>query len=169
LIEELHASTCCERIRAVKKLGHPLHPDFCENPEVLDALIHALQCDPCWEVREAAAWAILKQKARTDQAVLALYIASQLDPHCIVRASAAEALDILTLGHKECFTALLANGDQIIKSLKSSGYKPGSDNCAVLIAGMGMPAPPVMEKRADVGQLSPIPTADIPARLPAGK
>src|SRR6266478_5383915 len=33
LIQELSACTCCERIRAAKKLGHHLHADFCDNPE----------------------------------------------------------------------------------------------------------------------------------------
>src|SRR5262249_45035680 len=118
LIDGLHASTCCERIRAAKKLGSRLHADFCTTPEVLPALIGALQCDPCWEVRSAAGWSILMQNARPDQGVLALYIASRLDPHCLVRDRAAEALDILTLGRKECFRDLLQQGDALVKELK---------------------------------------------------
>src|SRR5437588_400219 len=84
----------CERIKAVKKLGHRLHADFCCDPAVLETLIAALQCDKCWEVRRAAAWAIQSQNARTEEGVLALYIASKLDPHYLVRVAAAEALDI---------------------------------------------------------------------------
>src|SRR5262249_48847641 len=56
LIEDLHGCTCCDRIKAAKKLGHRLHADFCACPEVLTALIEAMQCDPCWEVRRQAAW-----------------------------------------------------------------------------------------------------------------
>jgi hypothetical protein len=169
LLEDLHACTCCERIRAVKKLGHHLHADFCNNPEVLDALINALQCDPCWEVRDAAAWAILGQKARTEKAVLALYIASKLDPHYIVRTDAADALDILTLGYKECFTDTIASAGQLISDLKKSGYKPGSANCSVIIgSALPTPAAPAGDKKAAAGAATPIPTADVPARLPAG-
>lgn len=135
LIEDLNSCTCCDRIRAVKKLGHRAHADFCANPEVLSALIHALQCDSCWEVRRDAAWSIMLQKARTEEGVLALYIASKLDPHYLVRDRASEALDILLVGNrKECFKDTFANGDNLIKSLKKSGYKPGSPNCQVILS-----------------------------------
>jgi hypothetical protein len=134
LIQELNGCSCCERIAAAKKLGHRLHADFCTNPEVLAALIHALQCDPCWEVRATAATSILGQKARTEEAVLALYIASKLDPHCLVRDHAAEALDILTLGRKGCFTGVFESGDKLIAELKKAGYKPGSANCSAILA-----------------------------------
>src|SRR5262249_25411451 len=103
LIDELNADTCCERIQAARKLGCRLHADFCCDPEVLSALVHALLCDPCWEVRRAAAWSIAMQKARTDFGVLALYVASKIDSHYLVRDKAAEALDILTLCRKDCF------------------------------------------------------------------
>jgi hypothetical protein len=169
LIGDLHACSCCERIRAARRLGHHLIADFCNNPEVLDALINALQCDPCWEVRDAAAWAIMKQKARTEKGVLALYIASKLDPHYIVRADAAEALDILTLGHKECFTDTIAGAGNLINELKKQGYKPGSANCSVIIgAAPGTPTPaPAGDKKVDAGVITPIPAAELPARLPS--
>jgi hypothetical protein len=93
-------SNCCERIKAAEKLGSRFHADFCCNPEVLTALIGALECDPCWEVRKAAAWAIFTQDARTEDGVLALYVASKADNHYMVRARAAEALDILTVCRK---------------------------------------------------------------------
>jgi hypothetical protein len=135
LIDELGDCDCCDRIRAVKKLGHRLHADFCCDPSVLDALIASLQCDKCWEVRRAAAWSIQKQNARTEEGVLALYIASKLDPHYLVRVAAAEALDILTIKNRECFTETLKQGDDLIKQLKKQGYKPGSDNCRVAFGG----------------------------------
>jgi hypothetical protein len=137
MIENTHGGTCCDRIHAVKRLGHHCLADFCNNPEVLATLIDALQCDPCWEVRRAAAAAILGQKARTEQGVLALYIASKLDPHYLVRDKAGESLDILTLGHKECFTDTLASGDRLIADLKKAGYKPGSENCKIIFAAAG--------------------------------
>jgi hypothetical protein len=133
LIQDLNGCTCCDRICAVKKLGCRAHGDFCNNPEILAALVNALQCDPCWEVRRAAAWSILGQNARTEQGVLALYIASRLDPHCLVRERAAEALDILTLGRKECFAGVFENGDKLIADLKKAGYRPGSANCSAIL------------------------------------
>src|SRR5205823_14935245 len=78
-------SDCCVRIKAVKKLGSRLHADFCCNPAVLVALTDALLFDRCWEVRYAAAWALFKQDARTNDAVLALYVSSRIDPHYMVR------------------------------------------------------------------------------------
>jgi hypothetical protein len=127
-------SNCCERIHAAEMLGCRLHADFCCNPEVLTALIAALQCDPCWEVRKAAAWSIAMQGARTDQGVLALYIASKTDPHSMVRTRSAEALDVLTVCRAACFKDLYKHGDDIIKQLKAKGYKPGTANCRVLFA-----------------------------------
>jgi hypothetical protein len=135
LIDQLNECDCCDRIKAVRKLGHRLHADFCNDPSVLEALIATLQCDKCWEVRREAAWAIQRQNARTEQGVLALYIASKLDPHYLVRVAAAEALDILTIARRECFIETLNRGDDLIKQLKAQGYKPGSDNCRVLLAG----------------------------------
>jgi hypothetical protein len=159
LIEELHSGSCCDRIKAAKKLGHRLHADFCSNPEVLPALISALQCDACFEVRKAAAWSIMLQNARTEQGVLALYISSKLDPHLMVRDRAAEALDILLVGGKKaCFKAVFENGDQLIKSLKKSGYKPGTENCQIIFGAQGETiTPPV--KKVDAGSSTASPAA----------
>src|SRR5262249_5974165 len=137
LMDDLNSCDCCERIHAVKKLGCRLHADFCCDPCVLETLIATLQCDKCWEVRVAAAWTIQHQNARTEQGVLALYIASKLDGHYLVRVAATEALDILIIGRRECFTETFKSGDDLIKQLKQQGYKPGSDNCRVLLASAG--------------------------------
>ncbi len=126
-------SNCCERIKAAEKLGDRLHADFCCNPEVLEALIGALQCDPCWEVRKAAAWSIMLQGARTEEGVLALYVASKVDPHYMVRAEAAQALDILTVCRRECFTELYKVGDTIAVELRARKFKPGMDNCCGIV------------------------------------
>lgn len=135
LIDELcHAECCCDRIKAAHKLGSRLHADFCCCPEVLNTLVGALQCDTCWEVRRAAAWGIAMQNARTDQGVLALYVASKMDPHYLVRDRAAEALSILILCRGDCYKDLFKGGDDLIKYLKKNGYKPGSDTCHVLFA-----------------------------------
>ena len=125
-------SNCCERIKAAEKLGSRLHADFCCNPCVLEALIGAMQCDPCWEVRKAASWSIILQGARTEQGVLALYISSKTDPHYMVRMTAASALDILTVCCGPCYVELFKHADDLIKELKKKGYKPGSDNCRVI-------------------------------------
>ncbi len=144
LIEKLHTGDCCCRIEAAKKLGCRLHADFCCNPEVLDALIGALQCDPCWEVRRHAAWGIMRQHARTEMGVLALYLSSKLDPHYLVRDRAAEALGILTLGKQECYTRLLEGADLLIVELRKARYRPGSENCKLMFTqaclGLGVSA-----------------------------
>jgi hypothetical protein len=134
LIEDLDKCDCCSRIRAVKKLGCPLHADWCCDHEVLAVLIRELQCDKCWEVRRVAAWGIQHQNARTEEGVLALYVASKTDPHYLVRVAAAEALDILTLNHKTCFVQTLKGADVLIVQLKKLGYKPGSESCHLQFA-----------------------------------
>jgi hypothetical protein len=128
LIEDLdNCCDCCARIKAVEKLGCPLHADWCCDPEVLAVLIRELRCDKCWEVRRVAAWGIQHQNARTEEGVLALYIASKTDRHYLVRVAAAEALDILTLNHKTCFVETLKGADVLIVQLKKLGYKPGPE------------------------------------------
>jgi hypothetical protein len=131
LLDELHSKDYCKRLKAVEKLGCRLHADICRQPPVLDALLHALQCDSCWEVRRAAAWALFGQRARTDPVVLALYISSRLDPHYMVRTRAAEALDLLTLGRFECYQEMYKAADQLMRVLRSKGYQPGRDCCLI--------------------------------------
>ncbi len=125
-LEKLNCEeTCCVRIKAVKKLGSRLHADFCDDPEVLEALISTLFYDPCWLVRREAAWSIFRQRAYTDEALLALYISSKLDPHVLVRARAAEALDILTLCRYKCYKCLYTFGDKVIVELRAKKFIPG--------------------------------------------
>lgn len=168
-IDALHSGgTCCDRIKAAEKLGSRLHADFCCDPAVLDALLGALSCDSCWEVRYAAAWSIFKQDARTEPAVLALYVSSKMDPHYMVRTRAAEALDILTVCRKECYVELLKHADDLIKELKKQGYKPGTANCNLLYgaacAGAGLPlAQPAVAPIAPTAP--PMPKAGAPAVL----
>jgi hypothetical protein len=132
LLEALHNPNFCIRLKAARKLGCRLHADFCQQPDVLEGLIGALQCDTCWDVRYAAAWSIFRQNARVPAGILALYVSSRLDPHYLVRLRASEALDILTLGRKECYKELLKAGDKLITELRSKKYKPGTSNCRVL-------------------------------------
>jgi hypothetical protein len=80
--------------------------------------------DPCWEVRRAAAWSIAYQKARTEEGVLALYLASKLDPHYLVRDAATDALSILLVCRRECFKDVFARGDELAKALQGK-YRPG--------------------------------------------
>ncbi len=134
LLEALASEDFCKRRNAVEKLGHRLHADICSQPAVLDALLQSLQCDKCWEVRRAAAWSLFEQKARTEAVVLALYISSRIDPHYMVRIRSAEALDLLTLGKRECYTETYKAADQLLRVLKSKGYQPGRD-CCVIRAG----------------------------------
>lgn len=124
------------RKKAAEKLGCRFCTDFCRTPEVLTALIAALHCDGCWEVRRAAATAIRSQNARTPQAILALYIASRLDPHYLVRERANESMDILLVLQRPCYKQLFKDADELIKQLGDK-YKPGSHDCQKLYSLCG--------------------------------
>jgi HEAT repeats len=129
LIEQLSSACTCDRLHAAEKLGCRLHADFCCTPEILGALVHALQCDPCWEVRKAAAWSIAYQGARVDAGVMALYLASKLDPHYLVRDAATDALGVVLIGRGECFRDTFARADALIKTFPGGRYKPGTPEC----------------------------------------
>jgi hypothetical protein len=148
LIEQLCQGDCCERVNAAEKLGCRLHVDACCVPEVGPALVRALVCDPCWRVRRAAAWSLVLQNARTEQAVLALHVASKLDPHYLVRDQAATALDVLLVCRRPCFKDVLAAADDLVKKLRGK-YKPGAPDCAFVLAeccGAGVPGVVVEER-----------------------
>jgi hypothetical protein len=131
LIGEVCSSACCcDRIKAVEKLG--LVGDYRCDPEVLAALVKALECDTCWEVRRAAAGAIRHQHARTRYGVLALYLASKFDPHYLVRERAAESLDILLVCRRECFKCMFDTVDRMAKDIKPY-YKPTAGQCVTLV------------------------------------
>lgn len=119
------------RKKAAEKLGCRWHADFCQTPAVLPALIAALHCDACWEVRRAAATSIRQQNARTPSALLALYIASKLDPHYLVRERANESIDILLVLQRPCYKQLFKGADELIKKLRGK-YKPGSQDCQAI-------------------------------------
>jgi hypothetical protein len=129
LIEQLSSACTCDRLHAAEKLGCRLHADFCCSPEILGALIHALQCDPCWEVRKAAAWSIGYQGARVDAGVMALYLASKLDPHFLVRDAATDALAVVLIGRDVCFKQTFAQADALVKMFPGGRYKPGTPEC----------------------------------------
>jgi hypothetical protein len=155
--------TCCARIKAAKKLGCRLFADFCRDPEVLNALVQALLSDPCWEVRREAAWSIAMQGARNEYGVVALYLASRLDHHFLVRDKAAEALDILLVCRRDCFKEVFAQADELITQIKRRGlYKPGCTtiNLQELCATIGSPdaAPKVAE--------TAVPQGPMPAGVP---
>jgi hypothetical protein len=163
LIDGLCAECCCERIKAARKLGCRLHADFCQCPDVATALITALLCDPCWEVRRAAAWSLMGQGAYTEEALLALYISSKMDPHYMVRARASEALDILTLGRLACYKSLFRYADGLITGLRRAKFKPGADKCRIVFNGVCLEAgpPPAIPT-------TPVPPAG-PEPIPAPK
>lgn len=176
LIDQLNScNDCCERIKAAEKLGHRLHADFCCDPEVLSALVHALLCDPCWEVRKAAAWSIAHQNARTEQGVMALALSSRIDPHYLVRDAATDALAVLLVCRVSCFKQTFAAADEIAKKLKGK-YKPGPD-CFDLLSmcgaihgtivaptpGQPNPAPAPPPKEEESARI-----IDSPRQLPTG-
>lgn len=133
-VEDLQQGDCCCRICAARMLGCRLDANICCQPEVLQALNEALLCDPCWEVRRAAAWSLKRQDARIESTILMLYVSSKLDPHFLVRDRATEALDILMRCRKDCYKDLLAHADVLIKELRKKKYKPGSENCRIVFA-----------------------------------
>src|SRR5579871_5841795 len=121
------------RKNAAEKLGCRWHADFCQTPEVLSALIAALHDDACWEVRRAAATSLRQQNARTPPALLALYIASKLDPHYLVRERANESIDILLVLQRPCYKELFKEADKLVGKLRGK-YKPGSQDMQNLYA-----------------------------------
>ncbi len=125
------------RKQAAAKLGCRWHADFCQTPEVLTALIAALHCDACWEVRRVAATALRQQNARTPQAILSLYIASKLDPHYLVRERANESIDILLALQRPCYKQLFTDADELIKKLRGK-YKPGTHDCQTIYSLCGV-------------------------------
>jgi hypothetical protein len=161
LVDQLSHDCSCDRIKAAARLGSRLNADFCCEPEVVPALVHALQCDSCWEVRKAAAWSIAYQGARTEQGVMGLYLASKIDPHYLVRDAANEALGVLIVCRRGCYKDAFAAADELAKRLKGK-YKPGGPDCAVLFdactqAGQPMQTPAPAPKKEK-----------IPAPLPRG-
>jgi len=154
LICQLHAACCCDRVHAAKKLGHRLRADACCDPEVVCALINALQCDTCWEVRKAAAWALAFQRVRTRQAILVLYVASKADPNFLVRDAAKDALETLVLCRGECYKELFTAADALVAKLGPE-YQPTKgkcvnigEQCSALLTTIGVPVgvlpPPLM-------------------------
>jgi hypothetical protein len=170
LIEKLHSCESCDRLEAARKLGCRLHADFCKDPCVLQALIEALHCDPCFEVRRAAAWSIGLQDARTEEAVLALYVQSKVDPHYLVRVRAAEALDILIRCRLGCFKATFEQGDALVKELKAAKYAPGQACCSNIFgSACGGCAAPITVVAPPAGTPITAPMPPIGQPLPMGK
>ncbi len=165
LLDQLCTGCCCERIHAAKKLGSRLHADVCCNPEVATALVKALQCDTCWEVRKAAAWALAYQGARTRMGVLGLYLASKLDPHWMVRQAATEALDVMLVCRRDCYKDLFAAGDALARKLAGK-YKPTGGSCVELteecLALAGESAIPPQVMAAPTVETVPAPKAEKP-------
>jgi hypothetical protein len=136
LLEELCAEDCCTRIHAARKLAHRFNGDFCCDCDILPALVKALLSDPCWEVRRAAAWAIAMQGARTEFALIALYVSSRTDAHYLVRDRAQEAFDQLILCRRECYKKLFLATDALVAQLRIEKIRPGRDKADVLINGL---------------------------------
>lgn len=130
--------TCCERIKAIHKLGSRLHVDLCQTPCAAAALIAALLTDPCWEARREAAGSLLWQQVPSEPILLALHVSSKLDPHFMVRAKAAEALDVLTVCRKPCYAALFEAGDALVKELRAKKVVPGTPAMPPLLAPLAV-------------------------------
>jgi hypothetical protein len=137
LLDELcSGDCCCVRIRAARRLGHRWIADFCTDGDILPALVRALLCDPCWEVRRAAAWALCEQDARTEFALMALYISSRLDRHYMVRSRALEAIDIITRCRKECYKEMFKVVDALCSGLSAEKVRPGACKCEFILTSL---------------------------------
>ncbi len=155
LIEELRCARTWRRILAARKLGCRVDADCWAYPQVGDALIEALLCDGCSEVRQAAAESIRVQNGGSDAGILALYLASRLDPHPGVRTSAAEALAVLARNRGPSSGPLFLSGDLLVRQLQEVHYRPGSagcrgqiiDACSGATAAPGPPEPPLARDR----------------------
>jgi hypothetical protein len=176
LIDQANSKSEKARITAVRKLGCQLHADFCKNPEVLNALTHALSCDPRWEVRWEAVWSIAGQGACVPEAVFALYLASRLEKHYMVRADAERALQTLTAHCKSGCQDLYHAADALLPHL-GCDYDPAKGKCVDLIAAFHnchwagaelLPANPAIETRSSKPE--PIPAPKEPGKdLKEGK
>src|SRR5262249_21190351 len=145
LISELSGNQCCcDRIRAAEKLGCRIRVDWCCCADIVPALTHAVQFDTCWEVRKAAAWSLAYQNARTEPAVISLYLASKVDPHFLVRDAANDALGVLLVCRRDCYKDLFDQLDKIASRLKGK-YKPGNPEYDRLVEGYlaGLSSPPI--------------------------
>lgn len=138
LIDQLgHAECSCERIKAADKLGCRLYANWGCTPEIVDALVGALECDTCWEVRQAAGWSLALQGARTQYVVLALYMASRLDHNYRVRDTARQALTVLVPCNLEtCYGKVFLSVDQAAKQLRPY-YNPTNQQCVHLELNCG--------------------------------
>lgn len=130
LLEELDDCHYRCRADAAHKLGSKLHTDFCCQPKIVGALVHTLQCDPCYVVRKKAAYAIAYQGIHDRCGWSALYLASRLDPHYLVRDGAADALKVLeTHVSLDCIREWKQDAERFEKELKKV-YKPGNQEWA---------------------------------------
>jgi hypothetical protein len=137
LMEDLcSAPCCCDRIKAAEKLGCCLYANWGCNPEILDALVNAMECDTCWQVRQTAAWSLALQRARTQYVVLAVYMASRLDHHYQVRDTATQALSILVPCQTCCYKQLFASVDKQAGALRPY-YNPTNHQCLHLELNCG--------------------------------
>jgi hypothetical protein len=168
-IEQLQANCCCDRIKAARKFWHRWNGDVCCDPAVEPALLHALLCDPCWEVREAAASALLFQHDNQPSAVVALFVSSKMDHHYLVRSKSGEALDIVLLCRRPCFKDLFGDvGKQLLAALAKAGFRPGTANCIFIMdqcaAACGIASEPVIAPPTGTPALAP--GLPIPEALP---
>lgn len=130
LLEKLNDCHYRCRAQAAHSLGCKLHTDFCYHPEVVSALIHTLQCDPCYDVRRKAAYAIAYQGIYDHCGWMALYLASRLDTHYLVRENSADALKVLeTHVGLGCIREWKVEAATFEKELKGK-YKPGKPEWA---------------------------------------
>jgi len=171
LIEQLCQGDCCARIKAAHKLGCRLHVDFCKSHDVVPALIKALFCDTCWEVRREAALALGFQMARVPEAVAALYIASKLDHHVMVRDGAVLALDMVTVCRLDCFKGVYAAADRIIPRIRKN-YDPTNCKCVPeLVAFCGQVSAPIAAEPSVEPKTEkiPAPKEEANEKIPAPK
>jgi HEAT repeat len=168
-IKQLQCECCCDRIEAARKFWHRWNGDVCCDPAVEPALLHALLCDTCWEVRRAAASALLFQHDNQPQAVVALFVSNKLDHHYMVRTKSGEALDIVLLCRRACFKDLFGDmGKQLLAALAKAGFRPGTANCMFIMdqctAACGIAQEPAALPSQQLPVPEPLPSLPRPAK-----
>jgi len=125
LIAQLSSCSTRDRQVAARKLGNAWNVNIQSHPEVVVALITALQCDSAWEVRNNAAWAIAFQNVANQSGWTCLYVASKLDPHWMVRDTAANAMKVIEARVcLDCIKSWKTRADSLVKQWKGR-YNPG--------------------------------------------
>ena len=134
LLQKLRDPCPDVRFKAAVHLGCCCETNAATHPEIVPALVQALQGDSCWQVRRQAAWSLAYQNACNRCGWASLFVASKLDPHWAVRDSAANAIKVIEPRiDEECIRQLGVWGKSVVAQFENC-YQPGKISCAAIFA-----------------------------------